>query len=67
MRIQVDEQRCCAGGQCVLAAPELFDQRDDDGIVVVLNENPAPDQYDAARDAAQICPAAAIALLDDDA
>jgi ferredoxin len=26
------------GGHCVLAAPEVFDQRDDDGIVVLLME-----------------------------
>jgi ferredoxin len=62
MKIQVDEDKCVAGGQCVLAAPALFDQRDDDGIVVVLNDEPAPDEYEGAREAAQICPAAAIFL-----
>jgi ferredoxin len=62
MKIQVDEEKCCAGGQCVLAAPEVFDQRDDDGIVLLLNQQPGPELYDSVREAAQICPAAAIIL-----
>ena len=33
MKITVDEEKCCAAGQCVLIAPEVFDQRDEDGIV----------------------------------
>ncbi|CPT92144.1 ferredoxin [Mycobacteroides abscessus] len=65
MKITVDEQKCVAGGQCVLAAPEVFDQRDEDGIVVVLNDHPDADQFDATREAAQICPAAAIFLSEE--
>jgi ferredoxin len=60
MRIAVDPDKCCAAGQCVLAAPELFDQRDEDGIVILLTPGPAPEQHAVAREAAQICPAAAI-------
>jgi ferredoxin len=41
-------------------APELFDQRDDDGVVVLLNENPPAEQADNARKAAAGCPALAI-------
>ena len=62
MKITVEEDKCCAGGQCVLAAPEVFDQRDEDGIVVVLNATPGPEQYAGVREAAQICPAACIHL-----
>ncbi|MCU1627796.1 MAG: ferredoxin [Pseudonocardia sp.] len=60
MRITIDEDRCCAAGQCVLAAPDVFDQRDDDGIVILLDADPGPDQHAAVRDAAAACPAAAI-------
>jgi ferredoxin len=65
MKIVVDEEKCCAGGQCVLAAPEVFDQRDEDGIVVLLNDNPAPRLHTGVREAAQICPAGAIAVSED--
>ncbi|HEY1704300.1 MAG TPA: ferredoxin [Trebonia sp.] len=60
MLITIDEEKCCASGQCVLAAPEVFDQRDEDGIVVLLDASPAAEQHQAARDAAAVCPAAAI-------
>jgi ferredoxin len=60
MHITIDESKCCAAGQCVLAAPDVFDQREDDGIVVLLDADPPEDQYDSARQAAAVCPAAAI-------
>ncbi|MEU0738724.1 ferredoxin [Streptomyces sp. NPDC006134] len=60
MNITIDEAKCCGAGQCVLVAPEVFDQRDEDGIVVLLNATPDADQHAAVRDAATICPAAAI-------
>ncbi|MFJ8996226.1 ferredoxin [Streptomyces sp. NPDC102279] len=62
MRMEVDQPKCVASGQCVLAAPDVFDQ-DDDGIVVILDETPGPHQYDDVRAAAEICPAAAIRLV----
>ncbi|MEW2544976.1 ferredoxin [Streptomyces sp. NPDC047002] len=62
MRITVEQDRCVASGQCVLAAPELFDQRDEDGIVVPLRDEASPGQEEAAREAARICPALAITL-----
>ena len=44
----------------MLNASELFDQRDDDGVVVLLIESPAPEQGEDARRAAAACPALAI-------
>ncbi|GLX10128.1 ferredoxin [Microbispora sp. NBRC 16548] len=67
MKAIVDEAKCCGAGQCVLIAPEVFDQRDEDGIVVLLEPEPAEDQHTAVREAAAVCPAAAIRLEDDDA
>lgn len=40
MRITVDQGRCVGAGQCVMAAAEVFDQRDVDGIVELLNASP---------------------------
>ncbi|MGW0162805.1 ferredoxin [Mycobacterium sp. NPDC003323] len=62
MRITVDQDRCVSSGQCVLNAMELFDQRDEDGVVVLLEPSPAPDQADNARAAAAACPALAIEI-----
>ena len=60
MKITIDEAKCCGAGQCVLVAPEVFDQRDEDGIVVLLNASPDAAQHAAVREVATICPAAAI-------
>ena len=62
MKITVDEPKCCGAGQCVLIAPEVFDQRDEDGIVVLLQSEPPEAEHVNAREAAQVCPAAAIHL-----
>lgn len=62
MKITVDEEKCCGAGQCVLIAPEVFDQRDEDGIVVLLTEEPAAEHGAAVREAASVCPGAAIFL-----
>ncbi|NUH39618.1 ferredoxin [Streptomyces samsunensis] len=65
MKVHVDEAKCCGAGQCVLIAPEVFDQRDEDGIVVLLTPEPAEDQRSGVREAAAVCPAAAITLDED--
>jgi ferredoxin len=60
MKVIVDEEKCCGAGQCVLIAPEVFDQRDDDGIVILLEPEPGAGQHAVVREAAAVCPAAAI-------
>ena len=60
MKVTVDQAVCASSGNCVMHAPEVFDQRDDDGVVVLLNPNPAADQADGVRKAAAQCPALAI-------
>ncbi|RBM16247.1 ferredoxin [Prauserella sp. PE36] len=62
MRVEVDEDRCCGAGSCVLVAPEVFDQREDDGVVVLLDAEPPGQVHGGVREAADICPAGAIAL-----
>ncbi|MGH8917907.1 MAG: ferredoxin [Acidimicrobiales bacterium] len=62
MKVVIDQDRCVGAGQCVLAAPEVFDQREEDGIVVLLQENPPAELHEQVREAAQICPALAIEL-----
>ena len=42
MRIKVDATKCIGAGLCVVAAPEVFSQNEDDGLVIVLQEDRAP-------------------------
>ncbi|MFJ6619681.1 ferredoxin [Kitasatospora sp. NPDC091335] len=62
MLVRIDQEKCCGAGSCVLAAPDVFDQRDEDGIVVLLDAEPPAGLHQAVRDAAAVCPAAAILL-----
>lgn len=64
MRVEVDAPKCVAAGQCVLLAPEVFDQQEEDGLVILLDEAPASDHHDAVRESAAVCPAAAIRLTE---
>lgn len=60
VKIEIDYDKCIGAGQCVLESPEVFDQ-DDDGIVVLLDENPVA-HVTAVGSAAHACPARAIVV-----
>ena len=62
MKIVFDADACACHGQCVSAAPELF-AFDDAGNLKVLIVEPPPELYDAAEDAADLCPVQAIQLV----
>ncbi|WP_205874767.1 ferredoxin [Mycobacterium camsae] len=62
MKVHVDQNVCASSGNCVMNAPEIFDQRDEDGVVVLVNPSPPADQAEATRKAAALCPALAIQI-----
>ena len=64
MRVAVDQDRCIAAGQCVAAAPDVFDQRGEDGVVVLVKATPGAAEEDDVRQAAAACPALAIQVQD---
>ena len=64
MKVVVDEGKCVAAGNCVAAAMDVFDQRDEDGIVVLLTEYPPAELAEEVRNAAAVCPALAIRIED---
>lgn len=61
MKITIKDGACVGAGQCALVAGEVFDQ-DDDGIVVLLNDEPDASAAPAVRRAASLCPARAISV-----
>jgi ferredoxin len=64
MKVTIDTDRCIAAGQCVLSAPDVFDQREEDGLVVLLNPSPSADVAVDVKQAAALCPALAITVED---
>ena len=60
MKVSLDQEKCVASGQCVMAAPDVFDQRDEDGTAVLLTADVRTEQADDVHQAAAVCPALAI-------
>ncbi len=59
MRVQADRDVCVGAGNCVLTAPDIFDQ-DDDGLVTVLAADPPADRDADVERAVRMCPSGAI-------
>ena len=62
MRIRTFPEKCIGVGQCVVAAPDIFAQNDDDGIVYMLHDDITPERREAVIAAARLCPTLAIVL-----
>ena len=65
MKLSIDQSRCIGAGQCVLKAPMVFDQQEEDGLVILLQEHPAPEHEASARTAARVCPAEVISVREE--
>jgi ferredoxin len=62
LKVSVDRDRCCGAGQCVLLAPDVFDQDEDDARVLLLEPEPAEKDHVMVAEAAAVCPTGAISL-----
>jgi ferredoxin len=65
MRIVADRDVCVGAGQCVLSEPKVFDQSDEDGIVVLRTEHPDTEFEENVRTAVNICPSGALSIAED--
>jgi ferredoxin len=65
VRVIAYTQKCIAGGNCVLACSDVFDQRDSDGTVHVLNERPALSLLKKVRQAVDLCPGQVFTIEDE--
>jgi ferredoxin len=61
MKVAADRDVCIGAGMCVMTAESVFDQ-DDDGLVVVLTEDPEGADVAAARSAVSLCPSGALSV-----
>lgn len=62
MKLLVDFAACEGHGECVVAAPELFDLDESGEKVVVLDDEPGDALRDKAIESVKLCPVAALRL-----
>jgi ferredoxin len=62
--VQADFGRCIGAGMCVVSAPRVFDQDDNDGTVILMNAHPEGEDAAATREAVLVCPAGALSMRD---
>ena len=60
LRVSVNQDVCVGAGKCVLSTSEVFDQRDEDGVVKLLQDEPPEELYEKVLGAARKCPSKAI-------
>ena len=65
MNVTADYTLCEGHGQCLLAAPNVFDLPDGSEQVVITDAHPPATEYEAVVRAAAMCPAQALRVLDE--
>ncbi|WP_207394119.1 ferredoxin [Actinomadura formosensis] len=60
MKLHADRKTCIGAGLCVLRLPDVFDQNEDDGTVMLLRTRPDPDQEATVLNAVKACPTGAL-------
>lgn len=63
MKVKVDFDMCASTGGCMQVCPEVFEVRSD-GFLYILQEEPAAALHASVREAADMCPTAAISIED---
>lgn len=64
MNVAVDRTKCLGQGVCEAKASDIF-EIGDDGLVVILTENVAPDRLATVAAAVEGCPSQALSLIED--
>lgn len=66
MRIEANVDVCVSAGMCALIAPDVFDQDDIDGRVVLLTSATLGEDVGLIREAVSQCPSGALSLLEEE-
>jgi ferredoxin len=65
VHVRIDQDKCLGYGNCVLAAPEVFEIGDDDGVVHALVEQPDDSLRSKVEQAVAVCPTSALSIASD--
>lgn len=61
MKVSINYDVCASTGGCMQVCPEVFEVRSD-GYLYLLQEEPPEELHERVRQAADLCPTAAITL-----
>ncbi|MEV4640162.1 ferredoxin [Actinoplanes sp. NPDC049548] len=61
-RVRADREVCIGAGNCVMTLPQVFDQDDDEGLVVVTDPDAQGQPDELLQRAVMMCPAGAITV-----
>lgn len=61
MKVSINYDVCASTGGCMQVCPEVFEVRSD-GYLYLLQEEPPESLHERVRQAADLCPTAAITL-----
>jgi len=64
LRVTANPETCAVSSLCVYRLPGVFDQ-DEDGLVVVLDEEPGAELHEEVRRAARGCPTKSIRVTEE--
>jgi len=62
MKVIRDANRCELHGECLIAAPDVFEIEDDKDVVTVINPEPGEVLRKAVEEAVMMCPTTALRL-----
>lgn len=64
MKVIRDADRCELHGECLIAAPDIFEIEDGEDVVTVINPEPGEDLRKAVEEAVLMCPTSALHVED---
>jgi ferredoxin len=63
LKVVVDTSLCIGSGNCAMTAPAVFDQDEEQAVVVLLDDSPPESEREAVKLAVEQCPSAVIRIL----
>lgn len=66
MKVVVNYDLCESNARCMKVAPEVFEVRDEDDKMYILDERPGPEHRQNVEAAVRLCPKQALSIVDDE-
>lgn len=65
-KVVADTTKCLGNGLCVMTAPRVFTQNEDDGLVQVIRPVPEAGDWEAVERAVNACPSGTLRIVETD-